>query len=82
MPFAATWVDLEIVTLSEVIQTEKEKCRMTSCMWSLKRNDTNKLTCKTERNTQTWRTNLWLLGRRLGGRTVREFGVDMHTLFI
>ena len=25
MPFAATWMDPEIVTLSEVIQTEKDK---------------------------------------------------------
>ena len=30
MPFAATWMDLESVTLSEVSQTEKEKYRMTS----------------------------------------------------
>ena len=28
MSFAATWMDLEIVTLSEVIQTDKEKYRM------------------------------------------------------
>ena len=27
---AATWMDLEIVILSEISQTEKEKCRMTS----------------------------------------------------
>ena len=31
MPFAATWVDLKIVILSEVSQTEKEKYHMTSC---------------------------------------------------
>ena len=30
MPFAATWMDLEIVTLSEVSQTEKDKYRMIS----------------------------------------------------
>ena len=32
MPFAAAWMDLEIVTLSEVSQTEKEKYRMTLLM--------------------------------------------------
>ena len=30
MPFAATWMDLEIVILSKVGQTEKEKYRMIS----------------------------------------------------
>ena len=28
MPFAATWMDLEIITLSEVGQTEKDKYYM------------------------------------------------------
>ena len=30
LPFAATWMDLESVVLSEVNQTEKEKYHMTS----------------------------------------------------
>ena len=30
MPFAATWMDLEIVILREVSQTEKDKYHMTS----------------------------------------------------
>ena len=30
MPFAATWMDLEIIILSEVSQTEKDKYRMIS----------------------------------------------------
>ena len=28
MPFAATWMDLEIIILSEVSQTEKDKYHM------------------------------------------------------
>ena len=38
-PFAATWMDLETVTLGEVSQTEKEKQHMTA----LTRSNTNEL---------------------------------------
>ena len=34
MPFAATWLDLEIIILSEVSQTEKDKYHMISLMVS------------------------------------------------
>ena len=49
-------------------------------MWNLKRNGTNELMYKTETDTQTSRINLWLLGERMEGGTVREFGMDMYSL--
>ena len=46
MPFSATCMDLEIIILTEVSQTEKVKYDMIS-MWNLK-NYTNELMYKTE----------------------------------
>ena len=37
MPFAATWMDLETVILSEESQTEKEKCPMTSLIYGMQK---------------------------------------------
>ena len=48
MPFAATWMDLEVVILSEVSQRRNIVC--IPYLWNLKRNDTNELTYKTERD--------------------------------
>ena len=42
MPFEATWIDLEIFTLSEVSQKEEDKYHVISHMWNLKYG-TNKL---------------------------------------
>ena len=47
MPFAATWMDLEIITLSEV----KGKYPMISLVCGVLKNDTNELIFKTERDT-------------------------------
>ena len=43
MPLAAAWIDLEVVILSEVGKTEKEKHCMTSFICGIL-NDTNELT--------------------------------------
>ena len=34
--FAATWVDLEIIILSEASQAEKDKYHIIAYMWNLK----------------------------------------------
>ena len=48
MPFTATWMDLEIVTLSEV--RERQKPYDITYMWNLKY-DTNNLIYETESQT-------------------------------
>ena len=35
MPFTVTWMDLEIVILGEVSQTEKDKYHMISLIWGI-----------------------------------------------
>ena len=45
-------------------------------MWNLKRNDTNELTYKTERDSQTQKISLLVRG----GGTFREFGKVMYTI--
>ena len=36
LPTATTWMDLETAILSEVSQTQKDKCHVISLMWNLK----------------------------------------------
>ena len=37
MPFAATWMDLDIIKLSEINQTEKDKYHMISLICGIKK---------------------------------------------
>ena len=37
MPYVAIWIDLKIVILSEVSQTEKDKSYDIAYMWNLKK---------------------------------------------
>ena len=45
MPFAATWMDLEMIILSEVRQTQKDKYHIISLICGIlkKKKDTNEL---------------------------------------
>ena len=53
MPFAATWVDLEISILSEISQAEKDKYHVISLICGILKNYTNELIYKTKINSQT-----------------------------
>ena len=50
-------------------------------MWNLKRNDTNELTYKTERDSQTQKRNLWLLrGRDSEGLWEGQVHIDIFKM--
>ena len=51
IPFAATWMDLEIIILSEVSQRKTNIYII--YLWNLKKNDTNELIYKKEIDPQT-----------------------------
>ena len=53
MLFSATWMDIEIIILSEVSQAEKDKYHMISLINGILKNDTNELIYKTEIDSQT-----------------------------
>ena len=48
MPFAATQMDLDIILLNEILQ----KFHMVTLICEIKKNETNELVYKTERDTQ------------------------------
>ena len=64
IPFVATWMDLEIVILRSKSYRAGEISYDMPYIWNLKGNDTNGLTYKTARDSQTQKTNSWLPGRR------------------
>ena len=74
MEFAATWVDLETIVLSEVSQKEKNKCQSTA-----QRNLSMKhFYVNLETDAQIQRTDLWLpRGRRQGREGQRVWDLQM-----
>ena len=80
LPFTATWMDLEIIILSEVIQTERQIYDITY-MWNLKYH-TNEFIYKTETVLQTLKANLWL--PKEGGKRdkLRDRDENMNTMYV
>ena len=78
MPFTATWMDQKIAMLSEVSQTER------NVLWHVLYVESKKKWYRwsylQSRDWKTWRTNLWLLGGRMEGRTGWEFWDGHDTL--
>ena len=81
MPFAATWMEPEIIILSEVSHTEEDKYHMISLICGIfKKMVQIKLIYKTETNSQTQKTNLWLPKGKGGGGINKEVGINISTL--
>ena len=76
-------MDLEILILSELSQTEKQRKRMSydiSYTWNLKISNTNELIYKTDTDSQTQRMNLWSSGWKDGGKGSQGvFNQHVHT---
>ena len=61
MPFAATWMDLEFIILSSLQQVrERQMLYDITYLWNII-NDTSEVIFRTEIDSQTWKTILWLL---------------------
>ena len=79
MPFAATWMDLEILIVSAVRQKEKDIYHMISPIGSLNY-DRNELIYEIETDWQTQRTDLSTSCQVDGGRMDWEFGISSYKL--
>ena len=80
MPSVATWMDLEVIILSE--DRERQIIQDITQMWNLKY-DTYEVIYKTEIDSQTQKTNLWLPKGKWsggGGGINQEFGINRYTL--
>ena len=55
MVFAATWLDLKIITLSEVSQTVRDKHHVLSLICRILEEHTNEPICSTETDSKTWK---------------------------
>ena len=80
LPLATTWMNLKIVTLGEVSQTDKDKYYIVSVTCGILK-ETNELIYKTETDSQTQKTNLWLPKEKVGGINQKS-GINIYTLLL
>ena len=65
LPFATTWMDFEIIMLSEISQTENRKSHDITYMWDINLKATN----EQDKQTETHGRGQWASGyQRAGGR--------------
>ena len=80
MPFSATWMDLEIITLSEASQKEKGKYHMISLICGIYNMTQMNLSTKQKQSHRLREQIYGYQGEGLRGGIDWEFGIDMYTL--
>ena len=86
MPFEATWIDLEIVILSEVKSERERKIPYDITYMSNLKYDTNEHIYETDTDSQTQRTDLWLprgevrWGRERLGVWDQQMQISIHRM--
>ena len=80
MPFAATWMNLEIVILSEVSQTGRAKYHMMQVICGIQDNGANELTYRTEiRVTDGENIHMVTKGERGWRNKLGDWELHIHT---
>ena len=79
MPFAATWMDLNIIILGEVGQTDRDRYHVMSLICGLKKKKkgTNELAFKTETDSQLLKSSFWLPEGKRGDMVDWEMGIGL-----
>ena len=79
IPFVATWMDYEIVIMSEVSQTEKEKYHMASLVSGIYK-EMIQMNLKNRKAPRFTEQTYGCQGKGCGEGIDREFGMEVYTL--
>ena len=79
MPFATTWMKLEIITPSK--RDRERQIYDMAQMWNLKEKDTDELTHKTQTDPQTQTTSLWSPNGKAWRGINQKFWINIVLLY-